>query len=69
MTANTASAPQDYSSFMQEIAQLRKEIAEAKQQQSGSFTQPQQQLGSQSMGAGAGAGASCNQKARKGWYG
>jgi CBS domain-containing protein len=47
---------------MQEIAQLRKEIAEAKQQQSGTFNQQQQpqqqQLGSQSMGAGAGAGAS-----------
>jgi predicted transcriptional regulator len=61
MTANTASNTPDYNSFMQEISQLRKEIADAKQlQQQYSTTttqqqQPQQQLSGSQLGAGAGA--------------
>jgi len=71
MTANTASNPQDYNTFMQEIQQLRKEIADAKQQQQYSTTttqlqQPQQQqFGSQLQGAGAGATQATTKKQGK----
>lgn len=76
MTANLSNQPQDYSMFMSEIAQLRKEISEAKQQQqqfspsqqgqgASSSQQQQPQYGTQQQQLGAGAGAGAGKKQGK----
>ena len=67
MTANIATNQPDYSAFQQEIAQLRKEISEAKQYQQTNQQFPQQQQQQQPLQTGAGsAGTQTKQKQGKG---